>query len=139
MRRSTAWTAGILIGLPTASALAANALYPKRGGFDTPEFVALLFLATMAASVSAAQMYRRRLGHPTIVGALAGAFSVFAFFGAILGRMALVLDGLDPPGVVMLLLVAPVVAGAMSALGTIHLEAGVRRYRRRHGSIHAPR
>ena len=46
---------------------------------------------------------------------------------------------LDDQGFVTLLVVPPLVVGASGAAGTLFLAGGVRRYREKHGLVHAPK
>ena len=105
-------------------------------------FVVFLFAVPFVAATLAAHHYRHH-GASTMAVAL-GAASGFFAQASLLG-LPLLLVGLeegfgqfDVPAVTLMLLVVPLAMGAVSGLGTAVLVHGVKRYRARHGMVHAP-
>lgn len=138
MQESTAWTLGILVGLPLLAASAGATLIASGLAFGNIEFAALLFLAVFLAAGLALQVYRRDLGRPTYLAAGASALAVFAFFAAALWVGAGE-GGVDARAAWLLLLAAPLAAGGIAGAGALVLARGVDAYRQEHGRIHAPR
>lgn len=135
MQPSTLWTACTIAGLAVLGA-AGGLWVLAAGGFDEAQFAAALFVALFVSSVMGAQLYRRSLGQPVLVAGLAGGAGMLAFFAA---PLWLIRDEVAPRGAFMLLAIAPLVTGALSAAGALFLARGVDRYRREHGMVHAPK
>jgi hypothetical protein len=130
-----------ILGTLGVLAAAAGAAVRLAGDLSMGELVALLFVATFLASASATQLYRRALPGSTLLGALAGAWSVLAYFAApffLLPALG-ILTAPDAHAISTFMVVAPLVCAALSAMGTLVLQQGVRRYRARHGLVHVPR
>ena len=138
MEESTLWAAGTVGGLAVLGASAGVAV-ALADAFTPPLFAAALFVAMFLACGMAMQLYRRGLDHSTLVGGLAGGLCVFAFFAAPVAVSVASGDPYDDlAGVATLLVVPALVAGGVSAGGTLFLASGVRRYREKNGMVHAP-
>lgn len=131
----------VIVGLGVLGASAGVAvLVSQEGNISGTDLVLLFFLSAFLSSAMGAQMYRRDLGGSTLVGALAGGLSVLAFFAV--PFLVLTYHGFEPPTprvMSMFLGVAPLVTFGISGIGTMVLAGGVRRYREKHGMVHAPR
>lgn len=138
MEESSLWAWGTILGL-TVLGGSAGAAFVLTGIFDGAVFAAVLFAAMFLSCGMAMQLYRRGQDYSTLVGGLSGGLSVLAFFAVPIAASGLQGGVLDVQGVAMLLVVAPLVTGGLSAAGTLFLASGVRRYRARHGLRHAPR
>lgn len=135
-----AYGGAIIVGLAILGASAGvTILVNQEGEFHNGELVALLSFSTFLSAVMGAQMYRRDLAGSTLVGALAGALSVMSFFAVPFYVMTQF--GYEPPTrqvLTMFVVIAPLIAFAISGAGTMVLAGGVRRYRAEHGMVHAP-
>lgn len=136
MDESTLWTWGVPVGMATLG-LAGGGLMLATEAFTMPAMVAALFVDLFVASALAVQVHRRGLGRPTLVGGLAGGIGILAFF--LVPLWPPFAAGADVAGEVTLLVFAPLVAGALSAGGSLFLARGVDRYRAEHGLVHAPK
>lgn len=136
-----AYGAFVILSLAVLGASAGLVVFVQtEGTFAAGHLVAVFFVATFVASAMGAQMYRRDLAGSVLVGAAAGASGVLAFFAAPFYWLTRV--GFEPPapGVLgVFLIVAPLVEAALAGGGALFLREGVRRYRARHGLVHAPR
>jgi hypothetical protein len=122
-------------------AAAAGATMRLAGDLGMGELVAVLFVATFLGSASATQLFRRGLPGSTLLGALAAGTAVLAYFAFPFLALS-TLGVLTPPdahAMATFLVVAPLVAAALGAMGAIVLQQGVRRYRAKHGLVHAPK
>ena len=138
VRESTLWAWGSVIGLTVLGA-AAGAAVILTERFSANAFAGVIFAALFLSCGMAMQLYRRGQDYSTLVGALCGALSVFAFFAAPILVGLLEGKSMETTGAAILLIVAPLTAGAIAAAGTLFLASGVKRYRVKHGRIHAPR
>lgn len=138
VQESTLWATGTVAGLAILGASAGSAVV-LTSQLTPASFASALFIAIFLSCAFAMQLYRRGLDHSTLVGGLAGFASVFAFFAA--PSAANLAQGytVDLAGLATLLVVPALVAGAISAGGTLFLARGVRQYREKHGLVHAPR
>lgn len=136
MRAESVWTAASVSGMLVLG-LAGGLVVAARGSLSAFGFASAFFVAIFVSSALALQLYRRSLGAPVLVGAVAGGVSMLAFVAAPLWIHRG--PGLDLQGAAILLSVAPLAAGAFSAGGTLFLARGVDQYRARHGSRHAPK
>ncbi|MFA5861701.1 MAG: hypothetical protein WDA16_08395 [Candidatus Thermoplasmatota archaeon] len=138
MEESTFWTWGTIGGMTMLGA-SAGVTVLLAGAVTPAELGALFFVSTFVTCGLSMQLYRRGLGHSTFVGAASGALAVLAFFVPptleALGHG----HSIDRQAALMLLLVAPLTAGALSGAGTLLLANGVKRYRAQNGMTHAPR
>lgn len=139
-----AWTRALLTlaGLGAVGAVAGlNAFWLRWLG--PTSLVLVIAAGVLVAPLLAVQLYRRhgRAALAVGLGAASGALALLAFFGAPFLRWALPsgFQGVDLEAVTLALLVFPLGTGAFAGLGTLILVDGVRRYRARHGLVHAPR
>lgn len=135
-----AYGGAVILGLTILGASAGvSLLVNHEGAVSNGELIAVLAFAPFLSAIMGAQMFRRDMAGSTLVGGLAGALSVMAFFA--LPFLVLVQFGYDAPSphvMTMFLGIAPMVSFAISSAGTLLLAGGVRRYRAEHGLKHAP-
>lgn len=137
MQESTLWAVGTVAGLAVLGASAGAAIV-LPGSFTPAAFAAIMFGGIFLASGLAMQLYRRGHDYAVLVGGLSGFLGMFLFFATPIGVMLARGDGM-PMGDVSLLLVVPALAtGGAAAGGTLFLAHGVKRYRAKHGLVHAP-
>lgn len=137
MEESTLWAVGTVGGLTVLGASAGAAIV-LTDTFSPVAFAVTLFLAIFLSCGFAMQLYRRGLDYSVLVGGLAGFLSVFAFFAAPVAVSLAQGVTYELQGLLLLLVVPPLVTGASAAFGTLFLMGGVKRYRAKHGMVHAP-
>lgn len=136
MEESTLWTVGSLLGCALLGA-AGGALVLAQGSLTEAQFAAAMFVAMFVGPAMGLQLYRRGLGKATATAGACGALAVLAFFAIPVG--ASFGPDTDLGAISLFLVVAPMVAGAVSAGGALFLARGVDRYRSEHGLKHAPK
>ncbi|MEA3201275.1 MAG: hypothetical protein QOE90_2703 [Thermoplasmata archaeon] len=137
MQESTLWAVSSVAGLTVLGA-AGGAAVVLTDNFTPAAFAAMMFAGMFLACGFAMQLYRRGHDYATLVGGLAGFLATFAFFATPVGIDLARGQSFPPLDLAMLLVVPALVAGSLSAGGTLFLMRGVRRYRAKNGLIHAP-
>lgn len=165
MHESALWAWGTPIGLGVLGASAGLVLLAAPPDFLAAAAGAgaflgsVFFVAVFLSCAFALQIYRRRgvsiplsgtaplagsrvgprgLDASPLVASASSALALFAFFAA---PFALDLSRgvpLDEQGALLLLVVVPLLAAAVSGAGALVLAGGVERYRAQHGLRHAP-
>jgi hypothetical protein len=128
MDSAAKWRLGAVGGMALFGAAAgASGLHAPLEADPLAFATALFFASAFISSFLGAQLYRRGIPGAVLVGAASGAAGVLAFVVVLFESFPTVL------------LAMPLLAAGISAIGTAVLSNGVRRYRERHGTIHAPR
>jgi len=137
MQESTLWAVTSVAGL-TVLGGSAGAAVVLTDHLSPAAFAATMFAAIFLACGFAMQLYRRGHDYATLVGGLAGFLGTFAFFATPTAVDLAQGQSFPAADLAMLLIVPALAAGALCAGGTLFLMRGVKRYRAKHGMIHAP-